>query len=82
MSLLNKIESFKNSVHFNPTLNWDCKDNRWEIFSMYLLDFPIPISLTVGYDFVTDRLDIKSLPLQGEYKTMSLLAEATYKCLE
>jgi hypothetical protein len=49
---------------------------------MYLLDFPIPISLTVGYDFVTDRLDIKSLPLQGEYKTMNLLAEATYKCLE
>jgi hypothetical protein len=80
LKLLNRLDSFKNSIE-NKKMVWDEKENHWELFSFYLLDFPIPLHIIIGYDFVTDRIDISSLFLQGDYKHIDLLSESLLKSL-
>jgi hypothetical protein len=53
----NAINDFKKSIE-NERPQWDIKSTRWHLFTATILDFPIPLTINIGYDFYTNKLDV------------------------
>ena len=73
--LFDAINNFKKTIKKEERIVWDIKQKRWHLFSVTILDFPMPITISIGYDFESERLDVSSILMYGESKHMKNIAE-------
>lgn len=62
--LFESVGSFKKTIK-KETIEWDIRQNQWHLFTLIILEFPIPISISVEYNFTTERIYVSSLLLHG-----------------